>query len=98
MLVIVPVIIMIIIAAYAFSAIAPGAVSIPMQWSPGEAHFLLPRLFAFAAIPAIGIVVLLILNYASVGSTATILVAVLFIAIQLLHVGLAHRWFAKTRT
>jgi uncharacterized oligopeptide transporter (OPT) family protein len=98
MLVIVPAVIMIVIAAYAYSSVAPGVASIPMQWSLTEAHLFLPRLFAFAAFPVVGIVALLILNHFSIGTAGIIFAAALVTAIQLLHIGLAYRWFAKTRS
>src|ERR1044072_6152935 len=97
MLVIVPAVIMIIIAVYAYSSVAPGVASVPMQWSLTEAHLFLPRLFAFVAFPVFGILALLMLNYFAIGAGGIIFAAVLVIAIQVLHIGLAHRWFAKTR-
>lgn len=97
MLVIVPAVIMIVIAAYAYSSVAPGVASIPMQWSLKEAHLFLPRRFAFAFFPVIGILAVLVLNHFSLGAAAVIFAAALVIAIQLLHIGLARRWYARTR-
>lgn len=98
MLVIVPAIIMILIGAYAHMSVAPGAASIPLHWSFTEASMFVPRLFAFGFFPVIGIAALLLLSLLPpIGSTAMILVSLLLIGIQLLHIGLTYRWFAKTR-
>lgn len=99
-IVVVAAIVMIIIAAYAYSNIAPGAAVIPMQWSPsGAVNYSWPRLAAFAALPIIGIVALVLLAAFAIAPAAVVVViAILFVAIQLLHIVLTQRWFAKTRT
>jgi hypothetical protein len=96
MLVIVSAVVMIAIAFYAHSTVAPGAATLPLHWSlAGKADIRAPRLVAFAVVPVIGIVALLVLTLASAASmTAMVLVAALFVVIQLLHIWLIRRWFA----
>lgn len=97
--VIIAAIAMIIIAAYAYVNVAPGAAVIPMQWSPsGAVNYSWPRLTAFATLPIIGIVALVLLNaFAIAPSAVMVAIALLFVVIQLLHIVLTRRWFAKKR-
>jgi len=99
MTVIIAAIAMILIAAYAYINVAPGVAAIPMQWSPsGQVNYSWPRLTAFAALPIIGIVALVLLNaFAVAPPDVMVVIAVLFVVIQLLHIALTRRWFAKTR-
>jgi hypothetical protein len=88
---------MIIIAAFAYRAVAPGVASIPMQWSAsGAVNSSWPRAAAFGAIPLIAALTLVILDVAGVASAdILVLVGLLFLVVQLLHIALTHRWFLK---
>jgi hypothetical protein len=88
---------MTIVAVYAYLAVAPGAASIPMQWSvSGAVNRAWPRAAAFAAIPAIGIVALIVLDVASITEPVVlILVAMLFVVVQLLHIAMTRKWFGQ---
>ena len=88
---------MIIIAIYAYYAVAPGAASIPMQWSvSGAVNLSWPRVAAFGAIPLIAALTLVTLDLAGVASAdILVLVGLLFLVVQLLHIALTHRWFRK---
>ena len=99
MLVIVPAVIMIIIGAYAYSSVAPGVASIPMQWSlKREVSWTAPRAIAFAFIPVLAAGVLAALVQSNqVRNTDIAWMGGVFLACQLLHITLTHRWFNASR-
>jgi hypothetical protein len=91
-----PAVALIVIGLYAYVVVAPGAASIPMQWSiGGNVNLSAPRAIAFGLIPAVGLVAIIILSMLGFGA---IIGGGVILGVQIVHVLMVRNWYAKSRT
>ena len=87
------------LAAYANRTVAPGMAKLPMQWSlKGSVNWTAPRTIAFAFFPGLAAIIMAaILLSHQVRNADIALMGGVFLACQLLHITLTHRWFNASR-
>jgi hypothetical protein len=86
---------LVVIGLYAYFAVAPGAASIPVQWSlGGGVNWSAPRPVAFGLIPAVGLVAIAVLSMLGVGATIG---GIVILGAEVLHVLMVRNWHAKSQ-